>query len=168
MPRIASRRAIAATAALALALTLAPTLPIAPTSSASAAVSTSCTGATQSAVQKRILSAVNTARKNAGKKPMTLSTNMSRVAIAWSGKQAAANRMSHNPNYAQQIPPGWVRAAENVAFGYTPAKVTPAWLKSPGHRANILGKFNRIGIGVACSSKGLPFYTQVFGAYPSR
>ena len=25
-----------------------------------------------------------------------------------------------------------------------------------------------IGIGVACSSKGLPYYTQVFGYYPAR
>jgi len=162
LPRARRRSALALTAALALAFT------IVPAGAASAAVSTSCTGTSQSAVQKRILADVNAARKTNGKKPLTLDSAMSRVAVTWSGKQAAANRMSHNPSYARQIPSGWTRAGENVAFGYTPAKVTPAWMKSTGHRANILGSYTRIGIGVACSSKGLPYYTQVFASYPAR
>lgn len=161
-PRARTRSALAATAALVLALS------VLPAGTASAAVSTSCTGMTQSAVQKRILADVNAARKAKGKSALTLNSAMSSVAVTWSGKQAAANRMSHNPYYAKQIPSGWTRAAENVAFGYTPQKVTSAWLASSGHRANILGSYNRIGIGVACSSKGLPFYTQVFGYYPAR
>ncbi|MDT0185719.1 CAP domain-containing protein [Microbacterium oleivorans] len=160
--RTRRRSAIALTAVLALSLS------VAPAASASAATSVSCTGTTQAAVQKRVLADVNAARKAKGKKPLTLNASMSKVAVAWSTKQAAANRMSHNPKYSSQIPAGWTRAAENVAFGYTPAKVTPAWMKSTGHRANILGSYNRIGIGVACSKRGLPFYTQVFGSYPAR
>ncbi|MDT3331811.1 CAP domain-containing protein [Microbacterium sp. KSW-18] len=160
-PRVRRRSALALTAALALGFA------VVPAGAASAAVSTSCTGTTQAAVQKRILTDVNAARKAGGKKALTLSSAMSKVAVTWSGKQAAANRMSHNPKYSSQIPSGWTRAGENVAFGYAPSKVTPAWMKSAGHRANILGSYNRIGIGVACSSKGLPFYTQVFGYYPS-
>ncbi|CAL4860760.1 CAP domain-containing protein [Microbacterium sp. MM2322] len=159
-PRARRRSALALTAALAL------TFAVVPAGAASAAVSTSCTGTSQSAAQSRILADVNAARKAKGKKALTLSSAMSKAAVAWSGKQAAANRMSHNPRYASQIPSGWTRAGENVAFGYTPKKVTPAWMASTGHRANILGSYNRIGIGVACSSKGLPFYTQVFGNYP--
>ncbi len=153
------RSALVLTAALAL------TFAVVPATAASAAVSTSCTGTTQSAVQKRILADVNAARKANGKKALTLNSAMSTVAVNWSGKQAAANRMSHNPKYSSQIPSGWTRAGENVAFGYSPQKVNAAWMKSSGHRANILGSYNRIGIGVACSSKGLPFYTQVFGNY---
>src|SRR5690606_4645258 len=49
--------------------------------------------------------------------------------------------------------------------GYAPTAVTTGWLDSPGHRKNILGSYTHIGIGVACSSSGRPFYTQVFGAY---
>lgn len=160
--RVRRRSALALTAALALALS------VLPAGTASAAVSTSCTGTTQSAVQKRILADVNAARKAKGKSALSLNSAMSTVAVNWSGKQAAANRMSHNPYYASQIPKGWTRAGENVAFGYTPQKVTAAWMGSTGHRANILGSYNRIGIGVACSSKGLPYYTQVFGYYPAR
>lgn len=161
-PRVRRRSVLAATAALVLALS------VLPAGTASAAVSTSCTGTTQLAVQKRVLADVNAARKAAGKSTLAFSRTISKVAITWSGKQAAANRMSHNPNYAKQIPSGWTRAGENVAFGYRPSKVTAAWMASPGHRANILGSYNRIGIGVACSSEGLAYYTQVFAYYPPQ
>ncbi|GAB2698602.1 uncharacterized protein YkwD [Microbacterium marinum] len=152
-------------AGFAAALTAALVLTLAPATAASAAVSTSCTSATQAAVQKRILTDVNAARKSAGKKALKASSSMHKVAVAWSAKQAASGTMKHNPNYASQIPKGWTAAAENVAYGYTPQKVTPAWLKSTGHRKNILGGYTHIGIGVACSKAGQPYYTQVFGKY---
>ena len=47
---------------------------------------------------------------------------------------------------------GW-RLGENLAWGShelaTPRSIVKAWMKSPGHRANILnGKFHEIGIGI--------------------
>jgi uncharacterized protein YkwD len=54
---------------------------------------------------------------------------------------------------------------ENIAMGYrTAAAACRGWLASPGHRANILGRgYTRIGAGVWRSSRGVPFYVQVFG-----
>lgn len=53
--------------------------------------------------------------------------------------------------------------AENVAYGYLSAKaVVDGWIKSPGHRKNLLGNYNLIGIGVAKGDKNTLFYTQVF------
>lgn len=41
-------------------------------------------------------------------------------------------------------------AAENVAYGPTPAEINDEWMHSAGHRANILdGQYNAIGIAVA-------------------
>lgn len=125
----------------------------------------SCTSSTLEQVQARILSETNTARSKAGLGALKAQGSMHGVAVAWSAKQAAAGTMSHNPAYSTQIPSGWSRAGENVASGYAAARVTTAWLNSPGHRANILGQFTHIGIGVACSSSGTAFYTQVFAAY---
>ena len=54
--------------------------------------------------------------------------------------------------------------AENIAAGQTtPEKVMDNWMKSEGHRANILStKFNQIGIG--CYETGGVFYwVQLFG-----
>ncbi len=43
----------------------------------------------------------------------------------------------------------WQRYGENIAAGYaTPAAVVDAWMKSSGHRANILNcNFQEIGVG---------------------
>lgn len=132
---------------------------------ASAASLSKCTSMTLEQVQTRILSETNAARGKAGLKALKANGQMNTVAVNWSNKQASANKMSHNPSYSKQIPAGWNRAAENVAAGYSPTSVTTGWLNSPGHKANILGSYTHIGIGVGCSSGGYPYYTQVFGAY---
>ncbi|MEA5600675.1 CAP domain-containing protein [Nostoc sp. UHCC 0252] len=57
-------------------------------------------------------------------------------------------------------------AAENVAYnqGYSdPAKIAvQGWLKSPGHLANIKGNYDKTGIGVAATSTGKIYFTQIF------
>ncbi|WP_017654054.1 CAP domain-containing protein [Fortiea contorta] len=56
-------------------------------------------------------------------------------------------------------------AAENVAYNSNSDPATIAvqgWLKSPGHLANIKGKFTLTGIGVAKSSDGQVYLTQLF------
>ncbi|MEV8267589.1 cell wall-binding repeat-containing protein, partial [Microbacterium sp. NPDC076911] len=109
-----------------------------------------------------ILADTNVQRANAGLVPLVLSEQLTRVAQEWSAAQAAANAMSHNPNYSSQISSGWTRAGENVARGYQPSTVVSAWMASSGHRANILGNFNTIGIGYVNG-----YFTQVFALYPS-
>jgi uncharacterized protein YkwD len=54
--------------------------------------------------------------------------------------------------------------AENIAMGYANAKaVVDGWMKSPGHRANILNcSLKAIGIGVEYGTGG-PWWTQDFG-----
>jgi len=53
---------------------------------------------------------------------------------------------------------------ENVAMGMKAKDAVDAWMKSKGHRANILNKdYTEIGIGVAKDEDGTPYYTQVFG-----
>jgi uncharacterized protein YkwD len=54
-------------------------------------------------------------------------------------------------------------SAENVAFGpVTAQKAVALWLKSDGHRKNIEGDFNLTGLGIARSTKGEIYYTQIF------
>lgn len=126
----------------------------------------SCSTMTLAQVQARILRDVNAARVAAGVKPLVENPFMDAVAVRWSQSQAAAMTMSHNPNYSTQIPEGWSAAAENVAYGQSATGVTTSWLNSSGHRANIVRTgFTHTGIGVGCSAKGSPYYTQVFGSY---
>jgi uncharacterized protein YkwD len=54
-------------------------------------------------------------------------------------------------------------AAENVASGPMGAReVVDGWLHSPGHRRNIEGDFRLTGIGIAGSSNGMIYFTQIF------
>jgi hypothetical protein len=109
---------------------------------------------------QRIFDDTNAARASNGLPALVLNEQMTSVAQNWSQQQASAGSMSHNPNYSTQIPGGWSGAAENVAYGYAVGDVTNGWMNSPGHKANILGDYNSIGIGVQNG-----YYTQVFAKY---
>ncbi|HJQ18889.1 MAG TPA: CAP domain-containing protein [Gemmatimonadaceae bacterium] len=56
-------------------------------------------------------------------------------------------------------------AAENIAWNQPDARaVLQSWMASPGHRANILDpQLTQIGAAMARSSKGEPYWVQVFG-----
>ena len=59
---------------------------------------------------------------------------------------------------------------ENVAMGArTPEEALRIWMKSPGHKANILkGDFTQLGVGIAKSADGSLYYAQVFGTPRER
>jgi uncharacterized protein YkwD len=56
--------------------------------------------------------------------------------------------------------------AENVAYNYghdDPSKVcVDGWIESPGHRKNLLGYFDYMGIGLYINQSGYYYYTQLF------
>jgi uncharacterized protein YkwD len=58
------------------------------------------------------------------------------------------------------------KIAENVGYnsGYSnPAEqVVEGWIKSDGHRKNMLGDYNLTGIGVAKNPEGEYYFTQIF------
>ncbi|WP_434810614.1 cell wall-binding repeat-containing protein [Microbacterium sp. bgisy189] len=138
------------------------------TAAPAAAAAAECSATAQTELQKRLLAEANAERRSAGAAPVALHTDINAVALAWSKKQAAANDMSHNPSCSSQIPSGWRAAGENVAAGHRMTAVMDGWMGSPGHRKNILNSsYTSMGVGVACSSSGRPYYTQVFAAYPS-
>ncbi len=54
-------------------------------------------------------------------------------------------------------------SAENVAYGnLSPKEVVDIWLRSPGHRKNIEGKYTLTGIGIATGKDNIIYFTQIF------
>jgi uncharacterized protein YkwD len=55
--------------------------------------------------------------------------------------------------------------SENIAYGFdTATQVVRAWLRSPGHRRNIVSmSWHYMGVGVAISEHGGTFWAQNFG-----
>lgn len=123
-------------------------------------------GMTLGEARAMILDATNAQRALKGKRPLTRNDDIDLVAQKWSAQQAKDKKMKHNPKVASQIPANWRTWGENVAYGYHVHQVTPAWILSPPHRQNIeKTTLTHIGIGVACSSNGSRYFTQVFAGY---
>jgi len=121
--------------------------------------------------ETQLLALLNSARHGAGLAPLAADAAVAQVARSWSGhmvgvhartgdpviKPAAAtdceqSSLCHNPDLAAQVGtlvPGWTTIGENIGVGGDVAAVNQALLDSPAHYANIMGDFNRVGIGVA-------------------
>lgn len=59
--------------------------------------------------------------------------------------------------------PGANAMGENVAYSMGDAEhVVDNWLNSPPHKKNIEGDYDLTGVGIAVSSSGQVYYTQIF------
>ena len=130
------------------------------------------TGAGLSATESAVLDLVNAQRAGAGCKPLAVNATLVTVARAHSTDMATRGFFSHdNPDglspFDRMRRAGYNGSTmgENIAAGYaTAAAVMDAWMKSPGHRANILNcRFAEIGIGYAAGGPYRTYWTQDFG-----
>ena len=117
-----------------------------------------------------VLNKVNELRSSLNLQPVTRYQELDAVAQDWSEQQAAANNMSHRPDFTSVYPKGWTTGSENVAWrtagGDTGALIFEQWLNSPGHYKNMTDpNVNSIGIGFAQTSDGRWYATQNFAAY---
>jgi hypothetical protein len=116
-----------------------------------------------------ILSLVNQARSRAGCPPVTLDARLMKVAERHNNFCVRRNELTHfDPEgdlgtRFEKAGYKFSKAGENIASGFGDGedkKVMDAWMRSPGHRANILN-CAFCHLGVACSNS---FWTQEFGA----
>jgi uncharacterized protein YkwD len=129
-------------------------------------------GAAGGTTQQQVIDIVNRERAAGGCGPVTANPRLTSAAQLHSADQAAHNRMSHDGSDGSSP---WQRAeragydnaiGENVAAGYgSAAAVMDGWMNSPGHRNNIMNcDAEAIGVGVASSSGGTLYWTQMFGS----
>ncbi|WP_030296500.1 sigma-70 family RNA polymerase sigma factor [Streptomyces katrae] len=123
-------------------------------------------------VAGQVIALVNSERAAAGCGPLKDDSQLRAAAQGHSDDMAARDFFAHtNPDGAD---PGkrttasgyrWSTYGENIAKGQqTAASVMDSWMKSPGHRANILNcSFKDIGVGIHTGPGG-PWWTQNFGA----
>ena len=121
--------------------------------------------------QKEVTRLVNVERSKRGLSELSFNTQLSNVATIKSQDMINKNYFDHtSPTYGspfdmmKQFNISYRTAGENIAKGQTsPAQVVNSWMNSSGHRANILNaNFTDIGIGVAKSSNGTLYWTQMF------
>lgn len=128
-------------------------------------------------LERHVLGLVNKERKNAGLEPLTNNKVLKQTAVKKSRQMGDLGYFSH---YAPDgtLTYDWLRDGghdyrswgENIANNYdhgtakkTAKAIMASWMKSEGHRANILSPdFELIGIGIR-QIDGRVYATQIFG-----
>jgi uncharacterized protein YkwD len=126
------------------------------------------------AKEERTLKLHNRARKNHGIRRLCVHPKLTKAARAHSASMIKKDYFGHG-NVGRRLKRfdyNWRTCGENIAGGSgrygRPANVFKRWMKSRGHRANILKKgFREVGIGTATGTykgnKGFTMYTVDFG-----
>lgn len=118
----------------------------------------------------QFLSLLNTSRAASGLAPVVRDGGLDNVARAWSNHMGAVyaiygdpviksnapndcnqSSLCHRPDLVAQIgavEPQWQLIGENIGIGWSVEALHDSLMNSAGHRANILGNYNRVGIGV--------------------
>jgi hypothetical protein len=113
-------------------------------------------------VEAQLVGLMNADRARAGLGPLAVDATLTGVARSWSDAMMGAGALIHNPEIENELPGGWTRWGENVGEGSSPASLEAAFMASPDHRANILGAFSLVGVGVDVGAAGTLWVTVDF------
>jgi uncharacterized protein YkwD len=120
--------------------------------------------------ESKMINLVNQDRANNGLKPLTFDAGLRAGALAHSQDMSQNNYFSHTSptlgDYGTRLKASGVKyssAGENIAMYPSVDQAEVGFMNSPGHRANILGDYTRVGIGIVYNqSKGEYYITQWF------
>jgi hypothetical protein len=148
-----------------------------------AVVAPSATAATDpAAAASQFFDLLNKARTDRGLSALTRDPGVDNLGVSWStsmrdvyartglvtdgeSKDCSTHGLCHNPNLGANIgaiEPAWSSAGENVGHGGTVQSLHDAFMNSPGHFANIVGDYNRLGVGVSNDADGRMWVTFDF------
>ena len=129
--------------------------------------------ATRVELERGVVTAVNDVRREHGRAPLAEDPALADIARRHSCTMAERGFFEHtDPNgisMAERLAHGnkrYLAAGENIArietSGDPVARAIDGWMKSPGHRENILSaRFTTTGVGV-CRAGRAVYFTQLF------
>jgi uncharacterized protein YkwD len=124
----------------------------------------------------------NFARRQVGLRGLAYAPDLGGAADRKAGDIIACDEFSHEAcgrdfdywmRRSGYLGDGCWRAGENIAWGSgrlgSVRSIFEAWLRSPGHRENILGSYSQVGIGLRSGSidgyAGAAVWVQQFGSH---
>ncbi|RKP07075.1 CAP domain-containing protein [Thamnocephalis sphaerospora] len=122
--------------------------------------------------KRDLLCLVNKERAQRGLPCLAIDPRLNEAARRHSIDQGRMRKMSHKGSNGSEVGQRitavgfpWKEVAENVAHTYPDIpKVMQAWVKSPGHYANIMKRYmTHMGYARETNPQGMLFHTQVFG-----
>ena len=120
---------------------------------------------------KQVHQEINQYRSSLNLAPLSLDDLISKQAAIHSQNMAQGQVEFSHQGFDQRVKVlgtkiPYLRVSENVAYnqGYNdPASnAVKGWIKSEGHRQNMIGNYNLTGIGVARNQQGEYYFTQIF------
>lgn len=116
-----------------------------------------------SATEADFLAQINSTRSSNGLGPLTVDGGLRSHARNHTQDMMDANQIYHSTSAELKAAAGsgWSKLGENVGRGGTVSSLHQAFMNSPGHRANILGEYNYVGIGTG-TKDGVLYVTVVF------
>jgi hypothetical protein len=115
----------------------------------------------QAGSEGSFLSKINASRAASGLAPVSVHSDLVPDARAHSAQMMAAGEIYHTSPLSA-VASGWEALAENVGAGPSVDSLHAAFMASSGHRRNILGDYNYVGIGVSQSDSGQLWVTVIF------
>ena len=131
------------------------------------------------AQERTMLCLVNQARTERGLPPLATTKSLAKAADHKARDILRCNQFSHEAcgreftYWMTHFGYDGCSAGENIAWGSgglgTPRTIFRAWMRSPGHRENILGPYEDTGIGLQSGKlegyAGAHIWTQEFGSH---
>ncbi len=155
-------RAVAIVLVVAAGLALPAAAPARAARQACASATTAPGAAAAASSRRALLCLVNSARLRHGLRPLRADRRLGAAARSHAADMARRNYFAHErPGWTLRgrvRAAGWTGAAtaETIAWGCgslgVPRAVLAGWLASPSHRAIVLGRFTRAGVGLALGS----------------
>ena len=109
--------------------------------------------------EARLVALINNARHNHGLRALSPRTDLNTYARRHARAMADRGYLYHTSNFT--VIRGWCAIAENVAYNYSVYRVHRAFMNSAGHRANILGRYRGVGVGIVVVGNRL-WVTEIF------
>lgn len=132
------------------------------------------------AAASQFFALVNQARSDRNLPTLTRDAGLDNVAIDWSTRMrtvyaatqtitasgdCSTHALCHRPNLGpavEAVEPAWQKAGENIGTGFSVESLHDAFMNSAGHLANIVGDYNRLGVGVVTDENGRIWVTFDF------
>lgn len=109
----------------------------------------------------QFISKINASRSSAGLPPVESYWDLADDARRHSNSMAERGELYHSGNLGS-VTSGWTGLGENVGVGLDVSSLHQAFMNSSGHRRNILGDYNYVGIGVTVDDDGFMWVTAIF------
>ena len=125
---------------------------------------TACQDADTHNQEETLLSQLQQARQKSGLPPLSHHAGLRDLARIQAEHMSQTQKLSHSTDLGGRVGQvvNWQRVGENVGYGSTMKGIHDAFMSSSGHRGNILGHYNVVGVGVSRDGAGRYWVVQIF------